>query len=58
VGLRYDGIIDNVDDYKEEVEHDILDNTLLQDKRIKRLDKILEKIMKDKQYRVNTDSNN
>jgi hypothetical protein len=35
---------------KEEIEQDILNNTLLQNEKIQRLDEVLEGIMKNSEY--------
>jgi hypothetical protein len=50
--LRYEGLIDDVDEYKEKTEQDILDNTLLKDKGIQKLDKALEQIMNGKRKKI------
>jgi hypothetical protein len=42
------GLIDNIHDKKQEIEEEILNNTLLRDNEIKELDKALQKIMNEK----------
>ena len=42
------GLIDNIHDKQQEIEHDILNNTLLKNKEIQKLDKTLQKIMNKK----------
>lgn len=44
------GLIDDVGEKQEEIEEDILHNALLQDERIKELDKRLEQIMNDSSF--------
>jgi hypothetical protein len=48
--LNVEGLIDDVDEKKAKIEGDILDNTLLKNEEINKLDKALQKIMNDKQY--------
>ena len=48
--LSVEGLINDVDKKKQEIEHDILNNTLLQNEQIKKLDKALEKIMNDDRF--------
>jgi hypothetical protein len=45
-----EGLIDNIHDKKDEIEDNILNNTLLQNEYIQKLDKALEKIMMMRGY--------
>jgi hypothetical protein len=43
--IGYEGLIDDVDKKKEQIEERILNDILLQDKRIQKVDKAIEKVM-------------